>query len=96
MSRPELQELILSFLRSGAENAMPLRDLRNTTGIDGRTIRRAIREARLRGVPVVSDDENGYWISENPAEIRRFVHSMRNRAKEIAAVAEAVEKAVET
>ena len=94
MSRLELQELILSFLRSGAENAMPLRDLRNTTGIDGRTIRLAIREARLRGVPVVSDNESGYWISNSPDEIRRFANSMRHRAREIAAVAAAVESGV--
>lgn len=95
MSRLELQELILSFLRSGAENAVTLRDIRNQTGLDGRAVRLAIREARLRGVPVVSDNESGYWISNSPDEIRRFANSMRHRAREIAAVAAAVEAGTE-
>ena len=103
MSRLELQELILSFLRSGAENAVTLRDIRNQTGLDGRAVRLAIREMRLRGVPVVSDCCHGYWLSDVPAEIRRCAYSLRHRARETAkaadalsAVADELEKAVAT
>lgn len=91
-SRTETQDRILSLLRSGSENALTLRDIRSQTGFDGRRVRLAIREARLRGVPVVSDNESGYWLSDSPDEIRRFANSMRHRAREIAAVAAAVEK----
>ncbi|MBR0283252.1 MAG: hypothetical protein IJQ81_16950 [Oscillibacter sp.] len=88
------QDRILSLLRSGAENALTLRDIRRQTGYDGRRVRLAIREARLRGVPVISDNAHGYFLPADEGDKARFVRSMRRRAREIAAVAAAVESGV--
>ena len=88
------QERILFILRSGAENALTLSDIRRQTGLDGRRVRLAIREARLRGVPVISDNAHGYFLPADESDKARFVRSMRRRAREIAAVAAAVESGV--
>lgn len=89
--RTELQELILSFLHSGMEHAVTLRDIRNASGFDGRKIRIAFREARLRGVPLVSDCQHGYWLSEIPAEIRACASGLRHRARETVLAADALD-----
>lgn len=87
----EMQERILSCLRVGVENALTLSDLTSVTGFDPRAIRREIHKARRDGVPVLSDCEHGYFFPSSAVEKRRFVRSMKHRAKEILAVARAVE-----
>ena len=79
------------FLHYGIENAVGLRDLTAAANLDGRTVRAAIHAARLRGYPIISDNASGYWLSDNPDEVRRFANSMRHRARMVAAVADAVE-----
>ena len=92
----EMQEVILKLLRHGAENALTLNDLTNVTGFDPRAIRRAIHKARREGIPILSDNEHGYFYPGSASEKRRFVRSMKHRAKEILAVARAVESGVAT
>ena len=57
-------------------------------------VRRMIQAERLRGVPILSDNISGYYLAADVQEQERFIRSMRGRAAEIAAVADAVEKAV--
>ena len=76
----------------GADHAIPLRHLKETTGLPGRDLRRQIEAARLSGAPILSD-EHGYFLAKNQHEVARFVSSMRRRAKRIQAVAAAVEEA---
>lgn len=83
---------ISDFLNHGQEAAVPLRYLRQLTGLPGRDIRRRIEAARIAGDPILSD-EHGYFLAENQQEITRFAGSMRRRAKRIEAVAAAVEEA---
>ena len=83
---------IASLLMHGAKNAVPLRYLKQLTGLPGRDIRRQIEAARIAGEPILSDD-HGYFLAENQQEITRFIGSMRRRAKRIEAVAAAVEGA---
>lgn len=90
-SAQKMQERVLMFLHYGIENAVGLRDLTAAANLDGRTVRAAIHAARLRGYPIISDNASGYWLSENPDEVRHFVNSMRHRARMVAAVADAVE-----
>ena len=86
----KMQERVLMFLHYGIENAVGLRDLTAAANLDGRTVRAAIHAARLRGYPIISDNASGYWLSDNPDEVRRFANSMRHRAAQILAVARAV------
>jgi len=57
-------------------------------------VRRMIQAERLRGIPILSDNINGYYLAADAHERERFIKSMRGRASEIEAVAAAVEKAV--
>lgn len=91
-SRGGGQTGISSLLLTGAENAVPLRQLKQMTGIPGRELRRRIEAARIAGEPILSND-HGYFLAENQQEITRFVGSMQRRAKRIQAVAAAVERA---
>ena len=49
-----------------------------------------IAQERREGIPIVSDNANGYYIAENQTERENFCRSMRHRAKEIMKAADAV------
>lgn len=82
---------IADLLHPGAENAVPRRDLMALTGYTDRELRRQIETERRRGCPILSDNAHGYWLSDSPAEIKRFSRSMRRRAAEIRLTAMRVE-----
>ena len=77
VSAQKMQERVLMFLHYGIENAVGLRDLTAAANLDGRTVRAAIHAARLRGYPIISDNASGYWLSDNPDEVRRFANSYK-------------------
>ena len=52
-----------------------------------------IQAEQLRGIPILSNNQDGYFLPGDEAERADFVRSMRHRADEIHRVAEAVEKA---
>lgn len=87
------QILISDYLTAGKENAVPLRHLKNITGIDGRTVRRMIFEERLAGIPILADNQTGYYLPATQEEKQRCVRSMKHRAREIERAAEAIEVA---
>ena len=87
------QILISDYLSAGQENAVPLRHLKNITGIDGRTVRRMIFEERLAGIPILADNQTGYYLPATQEEKQRCVRSRKHRAREIERVAEAIEVA---
>ena len=82
------------LLGHGQSAAVPLRHLKELAGLPGREVRRMIQAERLRGIPILSDNINGYYLAADAHERERFIKSMRGRASEIEAVAAAVEKAV--
>lgn len=85
---------IANYLLHGAENAIPRRDLMALTGYSDRELRRLIEAERRSGVPILSDNANGYFLPSNQEEIDRCVRSLRSRSAEIEATAAAIEKAV--
>lgn len=85
---------IVDFLLAGVENAVPRCHLRQMTGFSDRELRSRIQEERLSGVPILSDNASGYYLPADDLERTRFVRSMRGRAREIEAVAAAVEAGV--
>lgn len=89
----ERQPLQISdLLLHGEQNALPMKYLKELTGLDSRVIRRQIEAERRQGVPILSDNQHGYWLSDSPAEIKRFSRSMRRRAAEIRLTAMRVER----
>ena len=84
---------IADFLSHGAENGVTLRHLETLTGIPGREIRRCIEQERRAGTLIISDNQSGYFLTDDPAEAQRFAKSMRHRASQIRQTATAIEKA---
>lgn len=82
---------VSGYLSAGIENGLLLRELSALTGLSTREVRRQIQRERLAGVPILSDNQNGYYLAGDDLEVARFVRSMRHRAREILKVANAVE-----
>ena len=83
--------IVVELLSYGQQNAIPRRELEKMTGWSGRMVRLMIERERRHGVPILSDNSNGYYLPGNSAERAQFVRSMRNRAAEILKTAAAVE-----
>lgn len=84
---------ISDFLSKGQENAVPLRYLKEVTGIDERTVRLMIQRERLAGVPILADNQTGYYLPATQEEKQGCVRSMKHRADEIKRAARAIEVA---
>lgn len=83
---------ISDFLSAGQENAVPIHHLKTVTGLDGRTVRLMIQRERLAGVPILADNQTGYFLPANEDDQQRCVRSMKHRAGEIIKTAQAIER----
>ena len=88
------QYLVSDLLHEGAENGTTLTELVQLTGDDERTIRRRIQVERKAGKLILADNKSRYFLPTSEYEVRRFIRSMSNRAREIAAVACVAEDAL--
>ena len=86
---------VADLLLCGAENAISRRYLMSLTGYKDRELRLLIEAERRQGIPILSDNINGYFLPASEAERQQCVRSLRRRAKEIEATATAIEKATE-
>ena len=59
----------------------------------GWKVRRQIERERRAGELIVSNNRDGYYLTDDPAEAQRFARSMRGRASEIVKTARAIEEA---
>lgn len=85
---------VADFLSHGAENAVPMRHLKDLLHLDRRTVRLMIRRERLDGVPILESShplDGGYFLPDDEAEQARCVQEMRRRAAEIIETADAIE-----
>lgn len=89
------QGTISRLLMEGSENGLHLQDLVRLTGEDQRTVRKMIHQERRRGIPILSNSKDGFYLPGNEYEKAECVRQMRGRAREILAAARAIEKAVE-
>lgn len=87
------QGRISDFLSRGQENSVSLTQLQQWTGLDKRVIRQRIAAERFRGVPILADNQTGYYLPATEEERKRCVRSMKHRAKEIYKAAQAIETA---
>ena len=85
---------ILDFIPVGKNNAITGKELQNITGLDGRSVKQQIANARLRGSVICSklDGSNGcYFIPSCPSEATEYVRTEQcriNSAKEALKAAE--------
>ena len=84
---------ISSLLMHGQENGLHLSDLTKMTGRTEREVRMMIHSERRRGVPILSNNRDGYYLPGSDAERAQCVKSLRHRANEILKSASAIERA---
>ena len=86
------QGTISRLLMEGANNGLHLQDLVRLTGLTEREVRLQIHAERRRGIPILSNSKDGYYLPGNEYERAECVRQMRGRAKEILAAARAIER----
>ena len=64
------------------------------TGMNERAVRLKIQQERKSGKLILSNSKDGYFLPENPEDVRRFARSMSRRAAEISSIARAAEAAL--
>lgn len=87
----EKQGHIAPLLPSGSAQAVSLRQLADITGLSTREVRRSIQRERMNGA-AICEAGAGYFLAETDEERRRWVRSMRGRARQILRAARAVER----
>ena len=85
---------IFALLHTGAENGTTLRELVAAIGLNERAVRLKIQQERRAGKLILSNNKDGYFLPERPADVQRFARSMSRRAAEIASIAHAAESAL--
>lgn len=84
---------IADLLLDGPENGQTISDLQRLTGWKSREIRKRIEAERRAGALIVSNNRDGYYMTDDAAEALRFAHSMEHRAGEILKTARAIREA---
>lgn len=88
---------IFNLIPVGEKNAIPKAELIRLTGLSERSLRLAVHQERRMGNQILTNcDGGGYYLPESTRDVTRFIKSMRHRAAETAAVADALEAALET
>ena len=75
---------ITDYLPTGKENAMPSKTLAEILGFDTvRELQKAIERERQAGAVILSTctEGGGYFLPANETEIREFIRTLSNRAK---------------
>lgn len=76
--------VVLNFLQTGKENAISALDLCTYLGFNStRDLQHEIARERNEGAVILStcQDGGGYFLPENDQEVRRFIRTLENRAK---------------
>ena len=84
---------IYRLLSQGANRAVGRRYLANLTGLRERDLRRLIEKERRAGIPILSNDRDGYYLPADAEEVRKFLKSMYHRADAIRKTADAIRDA---
>ena len=76
--------IVMEALQTGKENAISAHDLCTYLGFDSiRCLQKEIERERKAGAVILStcQDGGGYFIPENNQEVRQFIRTLENRAK---------------
>ena len=86
---------IFDLIPEGRDNAISKAALTKITGLKDRDLRQVIHRERRAGHIIITDPTTaGYYRPTNTDQSLRFIKSMRHRAAETLAVADATERAL--
>lgn len=88
---------VFGFLHYGRENAIPAKSLAKALGFRSvRDLQKQIERERAAGGVILSDPcGGGYYLSNDPAELRRFTQTLNARAKNTLKAAESAQRALD-
>ena len=89
---------IVKYIPYGKDNAISRQELCDKTGLNDRTMRDLINQARKRAVIINIQDGNGYFrpTKDDIAEVKKFKRQEENRAKEVFSCLQPVRKFLRT
>ena len=78
-----MKQKVAEALHYGRENAIPSKMLAHSLGFGSvRELQKAIEAERAAGAVILSDSSGGgYYLSDDPAELRRFTRTLKARAR---------------
>ena len=88
---------VYDSLRYGKENATPSKVLAQALGFPTvRDLQRQIERERAAGAVILSDPSGGgYYLSNDPGELRRFTQTLNARAKNTLKAAQSAQRALD-
>lgn len=88
---------VLDSLKYGRENAIPSKTLAATLGFRSvRELQKEVEAERVAGAVILCDSQGaGYYLSNDPAELRRFTRTLNARAANTLKAAASAQKALD-
>lgn len=88
---------VFDSLRYGKENAVPSKILARNLGFRSvRDLQKEVERERAAGAVILSDPcGGGYYLSDDPEELRRFTRTLNARAKNTLRAAESAQRALD-
>ena len=88
---------VYTALRYGKENAIPSKVLAQALGFQTvRELQKQIERERAAGAVILSDSYGGgYYLSDDPEELRRFTRTLEARARNTLKAAESAQRALD-
>lgn len=87
---------VFDLLPEGREAAIPARDLARIVGLSStRSLQLQIERERAGGAVILSRSDGGYYRSNDPEELRRFIRTLDARAKNTARAAASARQALD-
>lgn len=88
---------VYDSLRYGREKAIPSKALAETLGFRSvRDLQKAVERERAAGAVILSDPcGGGYYLSNDPDELRRFTQTLNARARNTMKAAESAQRALD-
>lgn len=89
--------LVFSSLQTGRERAITSKKLADQLGFRSvRDLQKQIALERSHGAVILSDSQGaGYYLSDDPAELRRFTQTLGARAANTIRAAESAQRALD-
>lgn len=92
-----MRKSVHDALRYGRENAIPSQTLARILDFHSvRDLQKAVEAERAAGAVILSDPTGGgYYLSNDPAELRRFIRTLYARARNTMKAAESAQRALD-
>lgn len=92
-----MQPIVYKSLNYGRENAVKSKELARRLGFKSvRELQKQVESERAAGYVIISDPSgSGYFLSDDPIELRRFVNTLNARAANTIRASESAQRALD-